>query len=188
MANSQKIKRWNNATHRDLGYFFSGLIIMYCISGLALNHIDDWNPDFVITKKDVSLARAYEKSEITNELVRQFGLLVDQPKYKIYDFPTDDQLKIYYDKASLHLNLKNGTGKYEKVSRRPVFYETNVLHRNSIEGWKWVSDIFAVMLMLITLTGLFILQGKQGLSGRGKWLLAAGFLPPLIAFVFHGMS
>jgi hypothetical protein len=161
---------------------------MYSLSGIALNHIDDWNPDFIIVKKDVALDRGYNRSEITDDLVEQFSLLVGEEQYKIYDFPTDDQLKIYFEKSSLHLNLKEATGRYEKLSRRHVFYETNLLHRNSIEGWKWASDVLGAMLIIISLTGLFILQGKKGLSGRGKWLLLAGFVPPLIAFMVHYTS
>jgi hypothetical protein len=61
------------------------------------------------------------------------------------------------------------------------------LHRNSIKGWKWASDVFAVMLILISITGLFILKGKKGLTGRGKWLIAAGALPPLIVLLLNGM-
>lgn len=47
------------------------------------------------------------------------------------------------------------------------------------------SDIFAAMLILINITGLFILEGKHGIAGRGKWLIAAGFVPPLIAIIIH---
>jgi len=32
------------ATHRDVGYFFAGLTVLYAVSGVAVNHIDDWNP------------------------------------------------------------------------------------------------------------------------------------------------
>ncbi|MEZ4901681.1 MAG: hypothetical protein R2822_07950 [Spirosomataceae bacterium] len=39
------------------------------------------------------------------------------------------------------------------------------------------------MLIVITLTGLFILKGKHGLSGRGKWLIVAGFAPVVIFIV-----
>ncbi len=186
--NKKQLLKWNTIIHRDFGYFLSGLIIMYSISGIALNHIDDWNPDFIITKEKIKLKRSYTKSEIREDLVKAFSQMVDEDVYKIYDFPTEDQLKIYYNKSTLHLNLKEATGLYEKLSRRHVFYETNLLHRNSIKGWKWASDVLGAMLIIISLTGLFILQGSRGLSGRGKWLLMAGFLPPLIAFAVHYAS
>lgn len=179
----RRVRRLNIATHRDLGYFFSSLIIVYCLSGLALNHVNEWNPDFIITKQNVDVGRIYSKNELDNDVIDQLGVFVGEKRYKVYDFPTEDQVKIYYNDASLLLRLSDGKGTYEKVSRRPVFYESNLLHRNSLDGWKWVSDIFAILLITINLTGIFILKGKHGLTGRGKWLIAAGAIPPFLALV-----
>ncbi|WP_428658810.1 PepSY-associated TM helix domain-containing protein [Runella sp.] len=179
----KKIRRLNIATHRDLGYFFSALIIIYCVSGIALNHVDDWNADFIITKKEIKLNKAYTKSDITEQQIRKFNAMVGEENYKLFDFPTSDQVKIYYKDASLHLNFSTKTGLYESVNKRHVFYEFNVIHRNSLKQWKWASDIFAVLLILITVTGLFILKGKNGLGGRGKWLIIAGIVPPVIAII-----
>ncbi len=175
--------RLNLATHRDVGYVCASLILAYCLSGIALNHIGDWNPDFVISKQAVTLPQAYAKSEITRETITDFGKLVDEDAYKVYDFPTVDQVKIYYDNASLHLNLATGHGTYEKVSRRPVLYQVNALHLNRLKGWKWASDLFALVLIILSLTGLLVLRGKYGLARRGKWLVIAGMLPPLLALI-----
>lgn len=180
-----RLRRLNVATHRDLGYFFVALIVAYCLSGLALNHVDDWNPDFVITKEEVKLDRVYRRGEVDASKIHEFGSLVGENDYKVYDFPTADQVKIYYDNASLHLDLAEGKGIYERVSRRAVFYQANVLHRNSLKGWKWMADVFAVLLIVLSLTGLFVLKGKYGLGGRGKWLVAAGLLPPLAAILIY---
>lgn len=178
-----KLHRWNVAWHRDLGYFFSSLIIIYCISGLALNHVNDWNPDFIIHKQTIQLPKTYTRAEVDNHLVAEFSQLVKEDNYKLYDFPTNNQVKIYYDNATLHINLENGTGNYEKLAKRHVFYESNVLHRNSLKGWKWVSDIFAIMLIVISVTGLFILKGKYGLKKRGVWIMLAGLLLPVAAII-----
>lgn len=178
---TRRLRRLNLTWHRDLGYFFSSLIIIYCISGLALNHLNDWDPDFVIYKKTVQLPVHLTRSQVTDEVVMVFGKMVDESHYKIYDFPTDNQVKIYYDNASLHMNLEAGMGQYEKIVKRHLFYESNVLHRNSLAGWKWVSDIFAVMLIVISVTGLFILRGKYGFRRRGVWFTLAGLLLPVAA-------
>jgi uncharacterized protein len=174
--------------HRDIGYFFSGLILAYCISGLALNHIDDWNPDFIIQKEKIILPKSYLENEFTPEQIVKISSFVGENSYKVFDFPIHDQLKIYYDNATLHIDLSKKTGLYEKISRRPIFYSTNILHRNSVKGWKWISDIFALMLILINLTGLLILKGKLGLTGRGKWFIAAGFIPPAVAIILFSVT
>lgn len=185
MFGGTKIRRLNLALHRDLGYFFSSLILVYCLSGIALNHVDDWNPDFIIRKETIPINRSFEKSEINEKQINEFGKLVGEKKYKVVDFPTSDQVKIYYDNASLHVNFTTKRGVYECVSKRPLFYQTNVLHRNSLKGWKWASDIFAFLLIVINITGLFILKGKYGITGRGKWFIAAGLIPPLIAVIIQ---
>ncbi len=181
----KSIRKWNVITHRDLGYFFSVLIVIYCISGIALNHINDWNPDFIINKKEISFTKNFTSSSITPQDILDLSKQVGEIKYKIYDFPTKDQVKIYYDNATLHVNFEKRTGVYESVSRRPLFYQVNVFHRNSIKGWKWASDVFAVMLIVINITGLFILKGKHGIGGRGKWFILAGFLLPVSAWILN---
>lgn len=184
----EAITRFNLAAHRDIGYLCASLILAYCLSGIALNHIGDWNPDFVISKRTISLPRPNEKAAITQEAITELGKLVDEESYKVYDFPTHDQLKIYYDNASLHLNFSTGQGIYEKVARRPVLYQANALHLNRLKGWKWASDVFALILIILSLTGLFVLRGKHGMARRGKWLVIAGMLPPLLALLIFELK
>ena len=31
--------------HRDLGYFYLGLIITFAFSGIMMNHRENWHPD-----------------------------------------------------------------------------------------------------------------------------------------------
>lgn len=181
----KRLRRFNIASHRDLGYFFSSLIIVYCLSGIALNHVNEWNPDFIIHKDTVRIKEKYSKDQMNAAIINGFGKIVGEEKFKVFDSPTNDQVKIYYDNASLHINFSTGIGIYERVARRPVFYHSNIIHRNSVKGWKWASDVFAILLIAINITGLFILKGKHGLTGRGKWLIAAGMLPPIIAIIIN---
>lgn len=182
---STKIRRLNIATHRDLGYFFSTLIVVYCLSGLALNHVNDWNPDFIITKKTLKVDPAFTSATLDKPTIAELGKLVGEQQYKVYDVPTKGQVKIYYDNASFHVNFDKHEGMYERVARRPVFYQSNLFHRNSIKGWRWFADVFAVLLIVLNVTGLFILKGKHGITGRGKWLIAAGLLPPIVFYIVN---
>lgn len=177
------LRRINSSLHRDVGYFLSGLILVYCLSGIALNHVGDWNPDFIIHKRNFTLERSYTADEITGEQIALFTALVGEAPPKLHDFPTPNRVKLYYDNATLLVDLVGKTGAYERVQRRPLFYQTNVLHRNSLKGWKWASDIFGGLLIFLTLSGWFILRGRNGLGGRGKWFIAAGMVPPIAAIL-----
>jgi hypothetical protein len=67
-------------------------------------------------------------------------------------------------------------------------YQANALHLNRLKGWKWASDVFALILIILSLTGLFVLRGKHGMARRGKWLVAAGMLPPLLALLIFELK
>lgn len=187
-ALENKLRRLNAATHRDLGYFFFSLVVVYCLSGLALNHVDDWNPDFSMVRHVVPIDASMRAADATPESIRQFGTLVGESEPQYYDSPTPNQLKIYYHNATLHLNFDAHEGRYERLERRPILFQSNLLHRNSVRSWKWLSDVFAVMLIAICMTGLFVLRGKNGIAGRGKWLVLAGAAPPLVALVVFYVS
>ena len=186
--NKKKVKKLNNILHRDLGYFFTVLIIIYSISGIALNHVDDWNPDFVIEKDTISIPTTFSMENLSDAQILKISSLVGQPDYKLYDSPTPDRVKIYYEDASLSIDYTKHLGFYESISKRIGFYEVNVLHRNSLKAWKWFSDFFAIMLITISITGLFVLKGKNGFNRRGKWFMLAGLIPPIIALVLFSLG
>lgn len=182
-----KLRRLNAELHRDIGYFLSGLILVYCISGIALNHVQDWNPDFVIEKRSITLPQSYTRAEITAERIAEFSALVGESAPRVHDFPTPARVKIYYDNASLLVDLAGKTGTYESLRRRPLIYHTNVLHRNSLQGWKFASDAFGALLIFITISGWFMRRGRTGIGGRGKWFIAAGVVPPGVALIVFAL-
>ncbi|MCX7728528.1 MAG: PepSY-associated TM helix domain-containing protein [Bacteroidia bacterium] len=172
--------------HRDIGYFISVLIIVYCISGIALNHIDDFNPDFIIQRDTLIIPHQYQLENCDNYTAQQISALIHESKIKVWDKPTADQIKIYYDNATLHIYIKERKGIYEQLSKRPIIYHSNLFHRNSIKGWKWISDIFATLLIIVTVTGLFMLKqkNKNSLFQKGKWYVIAGTILPFIFLIY----
>jgi hypothetical protein len=56
----------------------------------------------------------------------------------------------------------------------------NPLHLNAPKGvWTFIADVYALGLILMAMTGMFVLKGRTGITGRGKWLVAAGIILPL---------
>jgi hypothetical protein len=80
--------------------------------------------------------------------------------------------------------LNTGVGVLEKIQRRQFFSQINFLHYNNARSW-WTgfSDIFAVSLIVITITGLFIVKGKNGIRQRGIIILISGLILPLLALL-----
>lgn len=172
--------------HRDIGYFISILIIIYCISGIALNHIDDFNPDFIIERDTILIPSKINLQNFNDNTITEISNLIHQDKAKVWDKPTSDQIKLYYNNATLHIYTDKKKAVYECLTKRPIIYHSNLFHRNSIKGWKWISDIFGILLLIVTITGLFMLKpkNKHSLSHKGKWYVLAGTLLPLI-FLFY---
>ena len=55
------------------------------------------------------------------------------------------------------------------IRPRPVLHEMNQLHLNTPKGaWTWVADLYAVALLFVAATGLFVLKGKTGITGAGR--------------------
>ena len=43
-------RAWLRAIHRDVGYLAVGFTVIYALLGIAMNHIDDWAPNFHATE------------------------------------------------------------------------------------------------------------------------------------------
>jgi len=59
------------------------------------------------------------------------------------------------------------------------------LHYNPQKWWTIFSDIYAASLIILAITGLFILKGKNGITGRGAWLTILGTLIPLLFLLLY---
>ena len=67
-----------------------------------------------------------------------------------------------------------------------MLYAFNQLHLNTPKRlWTWVADIYAIGLIVLAVTGMFVLKGRTGITGRGAWLTGAGVLLPVIYWVYH---
>ena len=56
----------------------------------------------------------------------------------------------------------------------------NWLHYNrGKKAWKYVADVYAVMLLYLAISGIFMIKGRLGLKWRGAMLVSAGIAIPL---------
>lgn len=198
-------RKLNRILHRDIGYFFFGMSIIYGISGIALNHIDDWDPSYQIRNEETRVEPSLLQPDQTKQtgLMREGGLTTGpgltreealgilkavnvNSRYKNHYFPSGNMLKIFVDGGSVTFNRMTGEGMIEIVSRRPVFYQFNFLHYNNPKFlWIWFADIYGAGLVLMAITGLWMIQGKKGFYGRGKWFVIAGIVIPVLFLLLY---
>jgi uncharacterized protein len=176
----------NRILHRDLGYFYVGLILIYSISGIAVNHRKDWNPNYSIINKefkfDKPVSRINVDTRLINEILSKIG---EETNYKNHYFPKDSILTIFIDGGNVKVNINTGICIQETIRRRPILYEINFLHYNPGVLWTWFSDIFCVMLIFLAISGLFIIKGKNGLKWRGTIFCILGIVVPILFLMYY---
>ncbi len=179
-------RKWNNILHRDIGYLCVGMTIIYALSGIALNHLHHWNPSYSVTHEDVRWSGPIPGGEISPETVLDFlDRYGERNSYKKHYRPQPGRLKIFLKGGSVVIDESTGEGVMEKLERRPIFYEVNFLHYNPKGLWTWFSDLFSAALIFLAITGLFVLKGRKGITGRGAWLTGIGVLIPLILLLLY---
>ena len=198
-------KRALYSTSRALHIYISTalffLLILFCVSGIVLNHIDwlknDKNngqvtaviPAELVTKANEqlnTLPTLYP--EIEAYLAEQYALT----KVKSIEWEKEDALVMLdyplpagfayaeLDFTTGELNLDYQTGGFLSL--------IGDLHkgRHSGEVWSWVIDISAVLMILFAITGMIILFQNRKKRLTGIWITLLGVATPLVIYVgFH---
>jgi hypothetical protein len=174
------------ALHRDIGYVAAALTIAYAISGLAVNHIDDWSPNYVLRETEIAIGPvpAGSFAEMQAHVTAALGLPAREVRGHFME--TETLLRVFLvEGQEVRVDVRTGRGVLKRMHTRPVLYEVNVLHLNNLKGiWTWVADVFALALLTLAVTGLLLHKGQLGLGGRGKWFVGAGLLVPVAAIVY----
>lgn len=167
---------WLRVVHRDWGYLMVGVCLIYGISGMLLNHMNGKDPAFRTTEASIQL----EPGMNAGTLETRWNQDVDLPALKRTMAIDEENLRLMLDGGIGVYNTSNGVVDYEVHVKRPVIYWFNRLHYNRVQGWSIMADFFAVSLIFFAISGLFMVKGKYGLRGRGKWYLLAGILIPVL--------
>lgn len=170
--------------HRDISYFCTGMILIYAVTGILLNHAKDINPYYIIDVRKVDFKLPADTLQINVDIIKEKLEAFGEFEIKSYYYPQPGTIKIFVKDGTVTSNLTEGVALIEKSTRRPIFYQLNMMHKNRPHSWwTWFSDIFALGLIVITITGLCLVKGKKGITGRGLIYLLAGIALPLIAMV-----
>jgi hypothetical protein len=174
------------ALHRDIGYVAVSLTLAYALSGLAVNHIDDWNPSYRFSERDVDLGPIPGATLADQAAFIVEQLELDRAAVRGHFQETEHELRVFLtDAQEARVDLRTGRGQLKTLSKRPVLFEVNALHLNNLKGiWTWVADLFAIALIVLAITGVTMMKGDRGITGRGKYFIAAGLAVP-VGFVIY---
>ena len=181
-------RRWNRALHRDIGYLAAGLTIVYAISGLAINHMADWNPNYRLvqeTREVGPLSKDLPEDELARILLERLRV-AERPRAAFQ--PDEETLEVFMKQGKYSVDLPTGKTVFEALRPRPVLMAFNRLHINAPkQAWTYIADLYAAGLLGLGITGLFILRGPNGIRGRGAWLTATGCAIPALYWAWWAL-
>lgn len=162
-----------------------GLTLVYAVSGIAVNHIDDWNPNYRFVRQH----ETFEPLPVTDRdtLVRQLVEVLELPGMPRESFRTaPHEVQLFYDGWSVEADVRAGEALVERPKERLLLRDANRLHLNQLGLlWTLAADAYAGVLAFLAVSGMFVLKGKRGLAGRGKWLVGAGLALPILVVLLN---
>jgi len=182
-----KWRKWNNLIHRDVGYLCVGLTLVYAVSGVAVNHRADWNPNYRITRDAVQLGSLGDLEPGSPDFVRDILTRLHLPGPVRGTFRrTPESMDIFLEDLTINVDLSSGEASFEEIRERPILREMNFLHLNEPKKlWTLLADVYAVALAFLAISGMFVLKGRKGIKGRGAWLTAIGVAIPIFFLLLH---
>jgi hypothetical protein len=170
--------------HRDLGYFYIGLIISFAFSGILMNHRESWHAEkYTIETKAIEVKLPAEDAineKYADSLGKALGIDDKIRRHKV----DEGKFKISFEKHDVELDMKTGKGEIVSYIKTPVISQMMKLHKSTSNWWIYYGDIFGISLITIAITGaIMIPAGKFNFKRRGWKLALAGIIFPLL-FLF----
>ncbi|MGZ2368355.1 PepSY-associated TM helix domain-containing protein [Ancylomarina sp. YFZ004] len=175
---------WYRLLHRDFGYFYVGLILCFSISGIALNHRDIFNAQtYVVRNEPIQLENIDSLSISPESYIKNISPSITNNKFRGVRM-NKNEARVYFEDAFANIDLLTGKGEIEYIETIPVLGHMSILHKLMNKWWVWFSDIFALALILISITGILLSKGKYSFKKRGWILTVSGLLFPVIILFF----
>ncbi len=173
------------AVHRDVGYLAVGLTLIYAVSGLAVNHIAEWDPNFRNYERTHELGPlAGAAAQIASSVAATLD--IEEAPREVYR-AAPDQLDVLYETRTLHIDPGTGRVLDEGQDERLFLRLANWLHLNrGKKAWTYAADAYAVALLFLAVSGMFMIKGRKGLLGRGMVLVLVGMAVPTIYVTLSG--
>ena len=183
-AIKKRWRAWLRAIHRDVGYVAVGFTVIYALSGIAMNHIDDWDPNFNASERTLQIAPIPDDAtddEAVKRVTDAAGLGKPDEIFR-----AGDEVRLGYSNGSQVTAIGNTVTVQARSSR--LFFRVAVwLHATrGKQAWKYISDAYAVLLLYLAISGVFMIKGRLGLRWRGTILMGVGLGVPLGYIVLSG--
>ncbi|WP_421919422.1 PepSY-associated TM helix domain-containing protein [Marinifilum sp.] len=182
------MKLWNKKSfyknirslHRDLGYLFIGLTLIYAVSGILLVlKKNEQDPSY----REIVMERNVKINLSADELKSCWDDFKDVPKLT-HIIPAGKVYNIYVKGGIGEYDPYNGKIKLTTYKKIPVYKFVNDIHYNSGKRFSSIAMIYAIVLLFFAFSGAVMVKGKKGFKKRGVWLMILGFIIPLLMYFY----
>ena len=154
-------------THRYLGYFMAGIMLVYAVSGVLLIYRDT---DFLKSKKE------YVKQFDKNLTKKQLGKEI---KIKGFEVTKQDGDILHFKQGTY--NAATGEARYSKMELPYVLDKMNSLHKSqSKEKLSPLNTLFGVALFFFVLSSFWMFNVKSKAFRRGMYYALGGLVLALL--------
>ncbi|MBA3458259.1 MAG: hypothetical protein H0T42_34575 [Deltaproteobacteria bacterium] len=175
---------WLRAVHRDFGYLAVGFTLIYAVSGIAINHISDWDPNFTSIEKTLTITPIHV--DLPDDAAVALVTAAAGTGKPDDVFRAGDEIRLTYSSGA-QVTVIGDTLTVQ--ARKPRFFlrVANWLHYNrGKKAWTYMADLYAFMLLYLAISGIFMIKGRLGLRWRGAILIGLGLGVPLTYVIVSG--
>ena len=173
-------RKWCRTLHRELGFLAVGMTLVYAISGIVINHAHHWDVNYERTAEHFTIEPPGTGPTAEIEPVVLERLAIEGPVKSTWR-AGDSTFQVFLADGGFDVNLATGEVVRHGFRKRPLLFDLNFMHLNSGKApWTGIADAYGGILVVMALTGIFLVRGRKGLSGRGGVLMILGFLLPLV--------
>ena len=170
--------------HRRLGFLITGMLLVFAVSGIALNHQSHWDPYYAINKtREVvkDLRPSMSEDELDLYLRKRYG--VEEDLESSFWESSLNVTMSYTNGTSYVIDLRDNSIVKEVTRKRLGIYKLIHLHLNGLKGlWILAADVFAVGLILLSLSGIYLVKGR--FTRNEYFFLIAGMLIPILFYLY----
>jgi hypothetical protein len=183
MANAWRA--WLRAIHRDIGYFAIGFTVIYAVSGIAQNHIGDWGDVSYVASE-----RTFEIPKIADDVPDDVAIkrVADAAKLgtPTSSLRAGDEIRLGYASGAQATAIGTQVT-VQSRERRAFIGLANWLHKaRGKTAWKYIADLYALCLLYLACSGIFMIKGRNGLRWRGAIVIGVGIAVPVLYVAIAG--
>ncbi len=158
------------------------MTLIFAISGIAVNHINDWNPNYqvVVTAHELPGISDHVTNSNLNQLITA-KLAISHPiRAEFWQSPT--KYKLFFENdTNVVIDFHTELAYLEQIKPRVLIQAFNKLRLNELrKSWTYFSDLFAGLLIFLAISSLFMVKGNKGVTGKRGLLVISGFIIPLV--------